>query len=259
MEKLCYNLFRIEKESTKMNARTRSLARHARVLVRAFRRTLNRIHAIRRMRTKMLFAATRKMVAVPPPIHLRHRTAIAVFPGGGNESISNLRFEINWPAFTELVFVAGTRGDPPTPIKKVRRRLTRKGRHPSRLVNQGFVPDLNTKGQMLWLVEQLRANPEILEVILSTAFYHNVRCMLTFIAWWERYGDGRELVISMLPTLDPTPEMTVGVVGTNTTLVGEYKRYEDYLVKGDVTTAKVVRKYRLRYNMYHATKTADAD
>lgn len=192
----------------------------------------------RRTQTLALCDAVMSLTAVPTPKDQRATTALIIFLGGGNRHTCDLRLLVHWPEFTDKVWVAGLREDVGCDLEVVQHELTRKRRYPSKLRNQGWVLDLNTKGQMHWAVEQVLSDLTIDHVILSTAKYHLARCALTFAKMWLEHGDGRKLRISVLPTPDPNPEEVAEVIGTNTSPEAELGRVEAYQDKGDVATAE---------------------
>ena len=192
----------------------------------------------RRTQTLALCKAVMSLTPTPKPEDKREKTAYIIFLGGGTAVTCNLRLQVHWRVYTQKVWVAGMRENVSCDLLTVQQVLARGGQSPFKLRNQGWVMDLNTKGQMQWAIEQLLDDLDVDYVILSTARYHLARCALTFAKMWLYNGDGRMLRIAVRPSLDPTPEDVAGVIGTNTSAEAELERIEAYQDKGDVATAE---------------------
>jgi hypothetical protein len=174
-------------------------------------------------------------VNIPKGI-LRPEVAILILPGGGAGVPPTRLTEVKWQLLSDDVLVAGTRGDPAYTREEIVTYLARDGKLPERLETQLFAQ--HTPEQMLWAVERLRRNGLIRHVVLSTARYHTTRCVLTFIRAWGKKGDGRRLMLGIMPTSDPPEEVLAVPSTTSRTLEEELTRIELYQQKGDIATAE---------------------
>jgi hypothetical protein len=89
---------------------------------------------------------------------------------------------------------------------------------------------------MEWGTKQMRRHPLIRHLIISTASYHLVRGVLTFVRTWIKEGNVRNPSIGVIPTSDPNEDVLAIPSKTSRTLEEELARIELYQEKGDVAT-----------------------
>lgn len=165
----------------------------------------------------------------------RAETVVLILPGGGHGSPPTRLTEVNWSEYSDSLWVAGTRGDPAYTREEILEYVTRNNKSPVSLETQ--IDAQHTPEQMEWAVSLLMRDTFTNHLIISTASYHLVRGVLTFVKMWEKHGDNRKLSIGIIPTSDPNPEVVATPSTTSRTLEEELARIELYQKQGDVATA----------------------
>ena len=165
----------------------------------------------------------------------RAETVVLILPGGGHGVSPTRLTEVNWADYSDNLWVAGTRGDPAYTHEEILEYVTKNGKLPNSLETQLFAQ--HTPDQAYWAVDLLVRNIHINHLIISTASYHLVRGVLTFVKMWQKHGDARKLSISIISTSDPSPEVVATPSATSLTLEEELARIELYQEKGDVASA----------------------
>lgn len=190
-----------------------------------------------------LYRTVMKLIPNQHDSFVRDATALAIFPGGGNRTVSDKRIsEVKWARFTWRVWVAGTRGDPEYTDDEVRSLISRKHILPPLLEIQGVAE--HTLNQMRWIVHLLLEKKNVCTIILSTAQYHLPRCVLTFVQTWKNEGDARKLRIFVLPTSNPKEsDLNECNEGTSTNIEEELKRIALYQKKGHVATLRDLKNF----------------